>query len=82
MGAVCKLGEEDNKPRNLYKEKGIFTGDMSYMLLCKRLSYWQPNKKFMLPGLWCTAEHLCHMAGQNLYPQGWKQLLRVSQHLQ
>lgn len=23
MGAVCKLGEEDNKPCNLYKEKGI-----------------------------------------------------------
>lgn len=69
MGAVCKQGEEDNKPCNLYKEKEIFTGDMSYMLLCKRLSHWQPNKEFMCPGLRCTAEHLCHMGGQNLYPQ-------------
>lgn len=78
MRAVCKLGEEDNKPCNLYKEKGIFTGDMSYMLVCKRLSYWQPNKEFMYPGLQCTAEHLCHMGVPNLHPQGCKQLLRAS----
>lgn len=51
MEAVCKPGEEDNKPCNLYKEKGIFTGDMSYMLVCKHLSYWQPHKEFMCPGL-------------------------------
>lgn len=51
MEAVCKPGEEDNKPCNLCKGKGIFTGDMSYMLVCKHLSYWQPHKEFMSPGL-------------------------------
>lgn len=67
MGAVCMPWEEDNKPCNLYKKRGIFTSDMSYILVCKRLSYRQPNKEFMYPGLRCTEGHICHMGGQNPY---------------
>lgn len=76
MGAVCMPWEEDNKPCNLYKEKGNFTSHMSYILVCKRLSYRQPNKEFMYPGLRRTEGHTCHMGGQNPYPDGWKEHLR------